>query len=79
MDEKNNCECHLIDWTTGPYYYKYRNGEDLELETSIDCIAKVFRDEITWNNYDIMCKYIPGKKNSLFPTSVYNKMEKVKY
>ena len=63
------CECHKIDWSGGPGYYKYQN-KPLDQLSSIDCLSKVNSGIMDYCDYYRICKYIPYKPNTKFPNEV---------
>mgnify|MGYP004218171005 CR=1 FL=1 len=69
------CECHKIDWSGGPYKYKYiQTGNPYQQGDLISCQDKVNDDMMSYNDYVSICQYIPGETNSKFPHDVYLKL-----
>jgi len=69
------CECGKIDWSGGPYHYKYiETGKPYIQGDNVSCHDKLNNDIMTLENYDNICQYIPGEPNSKFPEDVYEKL-----
>ena len=72
---KGQCECHKVDWTGGPYNYKYiETGDPYQQGDLISCQDKINDDLMSCDDYESICQYIPGKEGSNFPIDVYNKL-----
>ena len=72
---KGQCECHKVDWTGGPYNYKYiETGDPYQQGDLISCQDKVNDNLMSCDDYESICQYIPGKEGSNFPIDVYEKL-----
>ena len=80
------CECGKIDWSGGPWNYKYvGSGKpydqfipltegDVWPEEGSSCQDKDNAEVMNGDEYETICQYIPGKPGSKFPEDVYEKL-----
>ena len=79
------CECGQIDWSGGPWNYKYVGSgkpydqfiplteETLWPEEGSSCQDKDNAGVMN-GEYETICQYIPGKPGSKFPKEVFKKL-----
>ena len=73
----STCECHKINWSEGPGYYKYEDtGQPYQQDAAelFCCQDKVNNEKMSLETYEKICHYIPGVPGSKFPWDVYKQL-----
>ena len=79
----NMCECHKVNWMSILNTGKYEMMDGSPIKEGVSCDDKVNNDEMTFEEYNKTCKYIPAvlteegwvHSGSKFPKEVFEYLQ----
>ena len=69
-DPRNYCECHKVNWLKILDGGNYEMVDGSPFQTGVSCEDKVEDNHMSEEDYETICKYVPGGKGSRFPEEV---------
>ena len=68
--ERCGCECYKINWMKIREKGVYEMVDGSPVQTGVSCEDKVENNHMSEEEYDSICKYVPGGECSMFPQEV---------
>ncbi len=64
------CECHKINWMKILEKGDYEMVDGSPVQIGVSCEDKVENNHMSEEEYESICKYVPGEECSMFPQEV---------
>ncbi len=64
------CECHKINWLKIIEKGDYEMVDGSPVQIGVSCEDKVENNHMSEEEYELICKYVPGGECSMFPQEV---------